>query len=169
MYKLRLALKGVSIRLILKMTIKFTGCSLEISIDDYYMGEWELDGFQKFNIERPAYEDRKFTFYRDKLAPAGSGIQEGRPENGLISCVFTPEARISALVKSHVLPEPIKIEMPPHATVREMKQEAQRRLGLKEDLEQILSKDRQVLNNDQVLRYCCVSCVMFYHCSISIH
>ena len=110
------------------------------------MGKGELA------IERSVYDDRRFTFYREKLAPADSGIEAGRPENGLVSCVFTPEAHVSVLVKSQSRPEPQRIEMAPYATVRDLKQEAQRRLGMSVDPEQILSRDEKVLDDKQVLR-----------------
>ncbi|CAH3187189.1 unnamed protein product [Porites lobata] len=47
----------------------FYGCNLDVSIDGYDVGGWVVYGGQELTIERPAYEAKKFTFYRVKTAP----------------------------------------------------------------------------------------------------
>ena len=64
---------------------------MDISIDGYDVGGWALMGGEEMSIERSAYEAKKFTFYRVKTAPKEAGIVSGRPENGVLKCVFTPE------------------------------------------------------------------------------
>ena len=88
-----------------------------------------------------------------KQAPDGSGIEKGKAENGLIECAFTPEANIFVLVSTPYLLEPLNIEVPPHATVEYVKYEAQRHLALEEDPDQSLAQGRQILNNQEQLRY----------------
>ena len=51
---------------------------MDVSIDGYDVGRWIVDGGQEFSIERPAYEAKKFTFYRVKSAPKKAGIEPGR-------------------------------------------------------------------------------------------
>lgn len=64
---------------------------MDISIDGYDVGGWALRGGEEMSIERSAYEAKKFTFYRVKTTPKEAGIVSGRPENGVLKCVFTPE------------------------------------------------------------------------------
>ena len=68
---------------------------MDISIDGYDVGGWALMGGEEMSIERSAYEAKKFTFYRVKTAPKEAGIVSGRPENGVLKCVFTPEVVIA--------------------------------------------------------------------------
>ena len=63
---------------------------MDIFIDGYDVGGWVLDGGKEFVIERPAFEARKFTFYRVKTAPEEAGIESGRSKNGVVKCAFTP-------------------------------------------------------------------------------
>ena len=88
-----------------------------------------------------------------KQAPDGSGIEKGKAENGLIECAFTPEADISVLVSIPYSLQPLNIQMPPYATVEHVKYEAQRRSTLEKDPDQILAQGRQILNNQEQLRY----------------
>ena len=55
---------------------------MDVSIDGYDVGGWVVDGGQEFTIERPAYEAKKFTFYRVKTAPEEAGIEPGRAGGG---------------------------------------------------------------------------------------
>ena len=115
-------------------------------------------GHQELKIERPACDTGKFTFYRVRKAPNGSGIEKGKAENGVIECVFTPEAKVSVLVSTPYLLEPLNIEVSPYATVENVKREAQRCLALEEDPDQILSRGTEILENEQWLRY-----MMLFH------
>ena len=128
-----------------------TGCNLDVSIDGYDVGGWVVDGGQEFTIERPAYEAKKFTFYRAKTAPKEAGIEPGQTENGIVKCVFTPEAFLNIPVFISGLPHPLDVTMPPSATVGELKREIQHQLKVTEDADQVLCSDDKVfLNSDSV-------------------
>jgi ubiquitin len=97
-----------------------TKATAEISIDGHAVGSWILEPNQSFDFERPLSVAQKFTFVRTalakkadaafarqtagkslgsderealKLAPAGSGIESGRDENGEVKIKFTPELK----------------------------------------------------------------------------
>ncbi len=129
-----------------------TGCNLDVSIDGYDVGGWVVHGRQEFTIERPAYEAKKFTFYRVKTAPEEAGIESGRPENGVLKCLFTPEAFLNIPVIVSSLPLPLDMNMPPSATVGDLKREVQRRLNASDDPDQVLCSDNTFLLNSFALR-----------------
>ena len=85
-------------------------------------------------------------------APGGSGIERGRDENGLIECVFTPEADIPVAVSTRDRLEPVQFQMSPSATMQDVKLEAQRRLGLKEDADQLMACESRFLHNGLKLK-----------------
>ncbi|KAJ7365096.1 hypothetical protein OS493_007743 [Desmophyllum pertusum] len=93
------------------------GCNLDISIDGYDVGGWTVDGGDELSIERPVYEPKKFTFYRVKTAPKEAGIESGRSENGVVKCVFTPEAFFYVPVIISGSSQPLGVNMPPSAIV----------------------------------------------------
>jgi len=128
------------------------GCNLDVSIDGYDVGGWVVDGGQEFTIERPAYEAKKFTFYRAKTAPKEAGIEPGRAENGIVKCVFTPEAFLNIPVIISGLPQPLDVIMPPSATVGELKREIQHKLNVTEDPDQVLCSDDKVSLNSNSVR-----------------
>ncbi|KAL9976300.1 hypothetical protein ACROYT_G013584 [Oculina patagonica] len=128
------------------------GCTLDISIDGYDVGGWVVDGGQEFTIERPAYEAKKFTFYRVKTAPKEAGIESGRPENGVVKCLLTPEAFLNIAVIISGLPQPLDMNMPPSATVGDLKREVQRQLNASDDPDQVLCSDNTVLLNSSSVR-----------------
>jgi len=129
------------------------GCNLDISIDGYDVGGWVVDGGQELTIERPAYEATKFTFYRVKIAPKEAGIESGRSENGVVKCVFTPEALLDIPVVIPGLPEPRKVRIAPSATVGDLKLEVQSQLEASPDPNQILAhNDQFALSNFTRLR-----------------
>jgi hypothetical protein len=79
-----------------------TRCQVKVFVDGHFVGAWCLKPKEVFMIERPVGTARCFTFFRESLAvhaqdkatefaPAGTGIKEGRKENGTIMCEFTPE------------------------------------------------------------------------------
>lgn len=128
------------------------GCNLDVSIDGYDVGGWVVDGGQEFTIERPAYEAKKFTFYRVKTAPEEAGIEPGRAENGIVKCVFTPETFLIIPVIVPESPQLLNINMPPSASVGDLKREIQHKLKVAEDPDQVLcaSEDKVLLNSDSV-------------------
>lgn len=104
------------------------------------------------SIERSAYEAKKFTFYRVKTAPKEAGIESGRPENGVVKCVFTPEAFLNIPVITSDSSQPLNVSVPPSATVGELKRELQRQMGVMHDHHQVLAKGDKVLSNGTRLR-----------------
>jgi large subunit ribosomal protein L40e len=62
----------------------------KLDIDGIRVINYLMQPFESAIIERPANVAKKFTFYSVQDAPAESGIQAGRPRNGLISCAFHP-------------------------------------------------------------------------------
>lgn len=130
----------------------FLGCHLDISIDGYDVGAWALRGREEMSIERSAYEAKKFTFYRVKTAPKEAGIESGRPENGVVKCVFTPEAFLNIPVITSDSSQPLKVSMPPSATVGKLKHELQHQMGVMHEQHQVLAKGDKVLRNGTRLR-----------------
>ena len=134
------------------MPCVFTGCNLDVFIDGYDVGGWVLDAGKDLVIERPAFEARKFTFYRVKTAPKEAGIESGRSENGVVKCVFTPEAFLDIPVAIPGLAEPLKVNIASSATIGDLKCEIQSQLNASPDPDQILSLDNKVLSNSIGLR-----------------
>ena len=128
------------------------GCNLDISIDGYDIGGWVVDGGKELTIERPAYEAKRLTFYRVKTAPKKAGIEPGRSENGVVKCVFTPEAFEDVTVIIPGYPEPLKVNIAPSANVGELKHEVQTQLNVSPDLDQILVLNDKVVSNYTRLR-----------------
>ena len=128
------------------------GCNLDISIDGYDVGGWVVYGGQELTIERPAYEAKKFTFYRVKTAPKEAGIESGRDENGLVKCVFTPEACLDISVAISGLPHPLEVNIAPDATVGDLKRQVQSQLNAANDPDQLLVLNDKVLPNSSRLR-----------------
>ena len=125
---------------------------MDISIDGYDVGGWVVNGGEEFTIERPAYEAKKFTFYRVKTAPKKAGIKSHRTENGVVKCVFTPEAFLDIPVIISGSPEPLDMKMPPFATVGDLKCEVQRQLNASDDPDQVLCLYKKVLLNSSSVR-----------------
>ena len=103
-------------------------------------------------IERSAYEAKRFTFYRVKSAPKEAGIESGRPENGLVKCVFTPEAFLNIPVITSDSSQPLNVSIPPSATVGELKHEVQSQMEVRNDPDQVLALDEKVLPNDSLVK-----------------
>ena len=113
-------------------------------------------GGEELSIERPANEAKKFTFYRVKTAPKEAGIESGRDENGLVKCVFTPEAFLDIPVAISGLPHPLKMNIAPDATVGDLKRQVQSQLNAANDPHQLLVlNDTEVLSNSSRLRSVC--------------
>lgn len=106
--------------------------SAEISVDGHSVGSWIMEPNQSFAFDRPASVAKKFTFVRTalakkadaafarqtagmslsedereslKVAPAGSGIQGGREENGVVKVKFTPELKRGTTVSDRNIAE----------------------------------------------------------------
>lgn len=125
---------------------------MDISIDGYDVGGWSIDGRQELSIERPVNEAKKFTFYRVKTAPKEAGIESGRSENGVVKCVFTPEAFLNIPVVISSSSQSLDMNMPPSATVGDLKREVQSQLSNGLDPDQVLVLENQVLSNFMLLR-----------------
>ena len=125
---------------------------MDISIDGYDIGGWALHGGEEMSIERSAYEAKKFTFYRVKTAPKEAGIESGRPENGLVKCMFTPEAFLNIPVITSDSSQPLNVSIPPSATVGELKHEVQSQMEVRNDPDQVLALDDKVLPNDSLVK-----------------
>ncbi|XP_068721503.1 uncharacterized protein [Montipora capricornis] len=126
---------------------KYTGCNLDISFDAYDIGGWVVDGGQEITIERSACEAKKFTFYCVKRAPKEAGIEPGRDENGLVKCVFTPEAFVVIPVIIPGSSQPLIVNFTLSASVGDLKTEIQRQLHKSPDLDQLRSLNHKVLAN----------------------
>ncbi|XP_022804931.1 uncharacterized protein LOC111342140 isoform X2 [Stylophora pistillata] len=123
------------------------GCHLDISIDGFDVGGWALHGGEEISIERSAYEAKTFTFYRVKTAPKEAGIESGRAENGLVKCVFTPEAFLNIPVTISGSSQSLNVSMAPCATVGDLKHEMQSQLEIQNDPDQVLAQDDKLLSN----------------------
>ena len=112
-----------------------------------------MQGGQQFTIERSAYEAKKFTFYRVKKAPKDAGIDPNRKEeNGLVKCVFTPEAFVDIPVTVSGSSQPLMISFAPSATVGDLKEKIQKRLNKSPDPNQILAQNNKELKNHVPVR-----------------
>ena len=112
-----------------------------------------MQGGEQFTIERPAYEAKKFTFYPVKKAPKDSGIDRSRiEENGLVKCVFTPEAFVDIPVTVSGSSQPLMISFAPSATVGDLKEKIQKQLNKSPDPNQIFAQNNKVLKNHMPVR-----------------
>ena len=128
-------------------------CNVDISIDGYDVGGWIVHGGQQFTIERSAYEAKKFTFYRVKKAPKDAGIDPSRTEeNGVVKCVFSPEAFVDIPVIISGSPQPLMVRFAPSATVGDLKEEIQNQLNKSPDPNQILALNNKELENHMRVR-----------------
>ncbi|XP_015771205.1 PREDICTED: uncharacterized protein LOC107349537, partial [Acropora digitifera] len=128
-------------------------CNVDISIDGYDVGGWIILGGQQFTIERSAYEAKKFTFYRVTKAPKKAGIDPSRTEeNGVVKCVFTPEAFVDIPVTISGSSQPLMISFAPSATVGDLKETIQKQLNKSPDPNQILARNNKELENHTSVR-----------------
>ena len=133
--------------------LPFKACNVDISIDGYDVGGWIMQGEEQFTIERSAYEAKKFTFYRVKKAPKEAGIDPSRTEeNGVVKCVFTPEAFVDIPVTISGLSQPLMISFAPSATVGDLKEKIQKQLNKSPDPNQILARNNKELENHTSVR-----------------
>jgi ubiquitin len=109
---------GAEYKIAAKNPFENLSATAEITVDGHSVGSWILKPSQSFAFERPISVAKKFTFIRTvlakkadaalsrkieglvlseqdredmKQAPADSGIQSGREENGVVKITFTPE------------------------------------------------------------------------------
>ncbi|XP_074617359.1 uncharacterized protein LOC141876578 isoform X2 [Acropora palmata] len=145
---------GTQYKILLKNSHPYA-CNVDISIDDYDVGGWIMQGDEQLALERSAYEAKKFTFYRVKKAPKSAGIDPSRPEeNGVIKCVFTPEAFVDIQVNISGSSQPLTISFAPSATVTvgDLKQKIQQQLSKSPDPNQILAQNNKALKNRMPVR-----------------
>lgn len=65
-----------------------------LKIDGEVMGRWRINKYSDILIERPAHQNRKFTFVRESSWQADmGGVNKGSDKNGLVEVTFTPEVR----------------------------------------------------------------------------
>ncbi|XP_015771219.1 PREDICTED: uncharacterized protein LOC107349548 isoform X4 [Acropora digitifera] len=143
---------GTQYKILLKNSHPYA-CNVDISVDGYDVGGWIMHGGQQFTVERSAYEAKKFTFYRVKKAPKDSGIDPSRTEeNGVVKCVFSPEAFVDIPVTVSESPQPLMVRFAPSATVGDLKEEIQKQLNKSPDRNQILSLNKKELENHMRVR-----------------
>ncbi|XP_067054528.1 uncharacterized protein [Acropora muricata] len=145
---------GTQYKILLKNSHPYA-CNVDISIDGYDVGGWIMQGDEQLALERSAYEAKKFTFYRVKKAPKNAGIDPSRPEeNGMIKCVFTPEAFVDIQVNISGSSQPLTISFAPSATVTvgDLKQKIQQQLSKSPDPNQILAQNNKALKNRMPVR-----------------
>jgi hypothetical protein len=66
-------------------------CDAEVYIDNQKVGTWRIDGGKQIQLERPAHDTGRFTFYQVGSSEGDTaGIRAG-DANGLIRVVFKPE------------------------------------------------------------------------------
>ena len=112
-----------------------------------------MQGRQQFTIERSGHEAKKFTFYPVKKAPKDAGIDPSRTEeNGVVKCVFTPEAFVDIPVNISGSSQPLMISFAPSATVGDLKEKIQKQLNKSPDPNQILAQNDKVLKNHVPVR-----------------
>lgn len=79
-------------------------CDARVVINGEHVGTWRIDPLQSININRPAHDTGKFTFYRlssqegQRVAPVSASA-----DPGLISVTFTPELAVRPV---QLAPEP---------------------------------------------------------------
>ncbi|KAK2556937.1 Astrocytic phosphoprotein PEA-15 [Acropora cervicornis] len=138
---------GTQYKILLKNSHPYA-CNVNISVDGYDVGGWIMHGGQQFTIERSAYEAKKFTFYRVKKAPKDAAIDPSRTEeNGVVKCVFSPEAFVDIPVTVSESPQPLMVRFAPSATVGDLKEEIQKQLNKSPDRNQILALNNKELEN----------------------
>ena len=82
---------GSSYALVIK-NIHFHRCRCAIKIDGHVVFPGAIiNPRQSITIEHPCQRNGKFTFFSIDHAPAGSGINKWKSENGLVEATFTPE------------------------------------------------------------------------------
>ena len=69
-----------------------------------------------------------------------------------MKCVFTPEEFLNIPVIISALSQPLDVNMPPSATVGDLKREVQRQLNESDDPDQVLCADNIVMLNSSSLR-----------------
>ena len=122
-----------------------------------------MQGGEQFTIERSAYEAKKFTFYPVKKAPEDAGIDPSRTEeNGVVKCVFTPEAFVEIPVTISGSSQSVMIKFAPSGTVGDLKQKIQQQLNKSPDPNQILAQNNKVLKNHMPVR----SVLIYPSCNI---
>jgi hypothetical protein len=74
-------------------------CDTEVTIDGTSVGTWRIAPMDEIQIERPAYDSGRFTFFVVGSPEAALAGINPRPKNGLVSATFAP--------RSTVIPPPV--------------------------------------------------------------
>jgi hypothetical protein len=70
-----------------------TRCYVNLSIDGKEQGTWIINPHSTIELERPSYDNGKFTFYELGSKEARKGGLQNNHDLGLITAVFTPEKK----------------------------------------------------------------------------
>lgn len=67
-------------------------CDARVEIDGQHVGTWRIESLSSINIDRPAHDTGRFTFYR-LGSPEGqqAALDSVSPDLGLVRVTFTPE------------------------------------------------------------------------------
>ncbi len=70
-------------------------CDAQIEVDGKVVGVWRLNAYQSSQLEHPAHDEGKFTFYKLGTQEAQSAqLSASDPNLGLIKVTFTPEKEV---------------------------------------------------------------------------
>ena len=75
-----------------------TRCDASVYLDSKHVGTWRIPSHTSINIERPAHDKGKFTFYKAGTSEARQAqLNESSDDLGLVRVVFTPEYEVRPL------------------------------------------------------------------------
>src|SRR3990167_7429492 len=75
-----------------------TRCDASVYLDGKHIGTWRVPSHTSINIERPAHDKGKFTFYKAGTSEARQAqLNESSDDLGLVRVVFTPEYEVRPL------------------------------------------------------------------------
>ena len=75
-----------------------TRCDASVYLDGKHVGTWRVPSHTSINIERPAHDKGKFTFYKVGTSEARQAqLNESSDDLGLVRVVFTPEYEVRPL------------------------------------------------------------------------
>lgn len=78
-----------------------------LTIDGEEMGKWRINAHSEITVERPAHNQRKFTYVKENSwQEVMGGIRQGSSDNGLIEVRFIPEARVYDAINFDDIPDP---------------------------------------------------------------
>ena len=69
-------------------------CDARVEVDGKHVGTWRIRARESLQIERPAHDTGRFTFYRLGSSQAKQAyLYEDNPDMGLVKVTFTPEKK----------------------------------------------------------------------------